>query len=129
MTTSPKYAAIKIRRLAPDKVAELLESPEILILDVRPIYFSRNNYFLEKSVHIPMLNLEEMAVNLPKDKTIIITDWAMKQSPIAAKFLISKGYRIMGVLKGGIERWTRENRPTSQKGTRSPAEIINSAFH
>ena len=125
MTTSKKYAGIKVPRLAPDKVAKLLKSSNVSILDVRPHNFSRNNSFLENSRHIPLLYLEEQVRKLPKETPTLVTDWAMKQSPIAAKFLISGGYNVIGVLKGGIERWKKEDRPVIQKkpqsgGTGSP---------
>ncbi len=125
VTTSKKYSGLKVARLSPDKVAELIKSSDISILDVRPHNFSRNNHFLENSLHIPLLNLEEKVRKLPKGKPILITDWAMKQSPIAAKFLITGGYNVVGVLKGGIERWIAEDRPAIRReprpgGTGSP---------
>ncbi|MEN8256249.1 MAG: rhodanese-like domain-containing protein [Thermodesulfobacteriota bacterium] len=109
-------------------MATLIASSKISVLDVRPNNFSRNNHFLKNSRHIPLLYLEEMVAQLPKKTPILITDWAMKQSTIAAKFLITKGYEVEGVLKGGIERWKQENRPVAQKEPRSFAGTGNRDF-
>lgn len=128
MTTNPKYANIKVTRLSPDKVAKLIEKPDIVILDVRPANFSRNNSFLANTVHIPLINIEKMAAELPKDRPILLTDWAMKQSLVAAKFLSEQKYTVIGVLKGGIERWKHENRPVVQKKPRSPVSSANRDF-
>ncbi len=54
---------------------------------------------------------------------IVIMDYAMKQSPVAAKFLMIKGYPVVGVLKGGLERWNSEGLPTKQ---RVPTQKIGS---
>ena len=105
---------MKVKRLSPDKFIERVHVGDVLILDVRPQNFSRNNYFLKDTTHIPLLFLEEKAHILPKDKDILITDWAMKQSLVAAKFLISQDFQVLGVLKGGIERWKQEGRPAIQ---------------
>ena len=39
----------------------------------------------------------------------------MKQSPAAAKFLTRKGYKVAGVLRGGMERWQAERLPVEQR--------------
>lgn len=53
---------------------------------------------------------------IPKDKSIILTDWTMRQSPLAAKFLIANGYKnILGVLKGGLIRWAAEGYPVEMR--------------
>ena len=40
---------------------------------------------------------------------------ALKQSPAAAKFLTRKGYKVAGVLRGGMERWQAERLPVEQR--------------
>ena len=39
----------------------------------------------------------------------------MKQSPIAAKFLLQKGFNALGVLKGGINYWRETDYPLVRK--------------
>ncbi len=61
------------------------------------------------------MHLAKWYTEIPSDKPLIITDWAMRQSVIAAKFLQEKDYQVFGVLKGGIERWKAENRPVEER--------------
>lgn len=63
----------------------------------------------------PLVYLADRYTEIPKDRKIVITDWAMKQSSVASKFLTVKGYTIVGVLKGGIERWKSENLPVEER--------------
>ena len=65
--------------------------------------------------HCPLVHLGERYPALPADRTLIISDWAMKQSPAAAKFLTRKGYKVAGVLRGGMERWQAERLPVEQR--------------
>lgn len=85
---------------------------DVLILDVRPQNFKRSPYFIKGAYHCPLLNLVERLGDFPKDKEIVIVDWKMMQSPLAAKFLQREGFKIGGVIRGGIERWIAEGLPT-----------------
>ena len=63
----------------------------------------------------PLLFLAQRYTKIPKERKIVITDWAMKQSPVAAKFLISRDYDVVGVLKGGVERWKHDGFPVEER--------------
>ncbi len=112
MTINKKMASLKIHRLSPKKVVKLRTTLDPTILDVRPLFWQGANVALKNSIFIPLVELNEKCITLDKDKPIIIVDGYMKQSPNAARFLISKGYQILGILKGGIVRWTKESYPT-----------------
>ncbi len=58
-----------------------------------------------------MVYLSYWHINIPKDKKIIVTDWTNKKAILAGKYLQSKGYDVIGVLKGGIVRWRDEKLP------------------
>ena len=92
-----------------------MEKENIYILDVRPLNFKRDKSFIKGSKLCPLVHLIDRYTQLPKDRKIMITDWAMKQSPTAAKFLIEKGYTVLGVLKGGLERWKADNFPVEER--------------
>jgi len=112
-TTSMKK---KYRKVKPSKILKMLKKENNLyIVDVRPQNFKRDSSFIKGSIHCPLLDLEDRYQSFPKDKKILITDWAMKQSPLAAKFLILKGYDVLGVLKGGIERWKYDKCPVENR--------------
>ncbi len=105
-----------MRKLAPAKLNALLnDNPGILILDVRPLNFKRDVTFIKSALLIPLVQLAQDYRQLPKQTQLVVTDWAMKQSPTAAKFLILRGYDVRGVLKGGIERWKKEGFPVEKR--------------
>lgn len=61
---------------------------------------------------MPILTITTRLAEIPRDQPIILTDWTMRQSPLAAKFLIANNYdNVLGVLKGGVIRWTEEGFP------------------
>lgn len=116
MDVNESWRKIKVKKFAPDSLSQLLnDGVNYYLLDVRPLNFKRNKSFIEGSYFCPLVHLSDRYTEIPKDREIIITDWAMKQSPTAAKFLITKGYKIKGVLKGGIERWQIEDKPTHER--------------
>jgi len=92
-----------------------MKEKDFYILDVRPLDFKLNSSFIKGSFLCPLVYLADRYKEIPKDRQIVVTDWAMKQSPTAAKYLAIKGYPISGVLKGGIERWESEKLPVEQR--------------
>ena len=89
----------------------LEQEPELYVLDVRPLACDQQNIFIKEAEICPMVYLSDWCKNIPKDKKIVIADWANKKSILAAKFLITKGYNVIYVLKGGMVRWQDENLP------------------
>lgn len=98
-------------KLTPKEVETMVKKGGYYILDVRPLDFERDRSFIPGARLCPLVYLEERYGDIPKESPILITDWAMKQSPSAAKFLLNKGYSVVGVLQGGMERWKSENLP------------------
>lgn len=115
MTISEDWQHVGVERLAPMELSALLQKENFYILDVRPLDFERDATFIRGSFLCPLLFLDARYVELPKDRKIVITDWAMKQSPVAAKFLKKKGCPVLGILKGGIERWKEEGLPVEER--------------
>ena len=115
MTVDPENQRIPVTRLEPRRVQELLCDPGYFLLDVRPEDFQRDAGFIAGARHCPLVHLGERFPALPANRKIIISDWAMKQSPAAAKFLTRKGYKVAGVLRGGMERWQAERLPVEQR--------------
>ncbi len=109
------YQNIAVTKLAPQEVQTLLNKAQVYILDVRPLDFERDTSFLLNARHCPLVHLAAHYTQIPRDQTILITDWAMKQSPMAAKFLLTKGYTVAGVLQGGVERWKAEQCPVENR--------------
>lgn len=127
VTLGEKWRHIKVNHYAPAHFKKILESEDdILLLDTRSLdrqsvtrrdfHFKPDNSllsgdYLAGAVHYPLLYLEDHYQTIPRDRKILITDWIMKQSIIAAKFLSEKGYHVVGILKGGTARWKTEGYP------------------
>lgn len=116
MTINKKYEGFSAKKIQPQKVNALLEKDKVFILDVRPQNFKKGPKFIIGAYHCPLLNITERIDELPKNRPIIISDWAMRQSPLAAKYLLANGFsNVIGVVKGGIERWVQEGLPTEKR--------------
>ncbi|ETR72924.1 MAG: rhodanese domain-containing protein [Candidatus Magnetoglobus multicellularis str. Araruama] len=115
MVVNEASMKMRIKKLKPKKLAKLMKKTDIFVVDVRPKDFKRDSSFIIGSIHCPLLDLTERYHEFPKDKQIVLTDWAMRQSPLAAKYLINEGYPVIGVLKGGIERWKHDNLPVENR--------------
>jgi rhodanese-related sulfurtransferase len=116
MDVNNKYKGVRINKISPFKVAEYMKNnPEIIILDVRPNYFKKDASFIKNSLQIPLLKITKKIAILPKDKKIIVSDWAMRQSLLAAQYLSANGFTIIGVIRGGIKRWVYEGFPIEKR--------------
>ena len=111
MVINPTWQKIKVKKIPPKDLRKRMDSEDFFILDVRPLNSVEDAPFIKGSVRCPLVYLAERYHEIPKGQAIVITDWAMKQSPVAAKFLIAKGYHVTGVLKGGVERWESDKLP------------------
>jgi len=115
MTVDKEWQKIKVNKIPPQQLKDLLEKEDVYILDVRPLDFRINTSFIKGSLHCPLVYLADRYREIPKDRQIVVTDYAMKQSPVVAKFLLQKGYSVVGALKGGVERWDSENLPLEHR--------------
>ena len=117
MVINQEWKKIKVNKFSPKALKQILDNENPYILDVRPLDYQWNTSFLKGSVPCPLVFFFDRYKELPIDRKIVITDGAMKQSTIAAKFLITKGYKVMGVLKGGVERWETEGFPVEERAS------------
>ena len=115
MVINPTWQKIKVKKIPPEELANFMGNEKFFILDVRPMDFAKNTSFIKDSLLCPLVFLGDRYRDIPRAKRIVITDWAMKQSPVAAKFLIAKGYTVAGILKGGIERWESDKLPVEAR--------------
>lgn len=114
MYVNQEYTRIRVDKLSPDEITALIrEHP--FILDVRPKDFGLNQSYIEGAKHIPLVDLMIRINEIPRNRQVIVVDWAMKQSPIAAIYLTKNNYQVLGVLKGGMERWLIEQLPVEER--------------
>lgn len=140
MTLGKEWQKIKVNMISPEKFAKILsEDKNIFILDVRsldrqtltgggrPFTFDNTTLsgnYIDGVKHCPLVSLEDNFHLIPKDRDIIISDWIMKQSTIAAKYLTSKGYNVIGILKGGTARWQAEGLPVIHGGNNLHNQLL-----
>ncbi len=117
MTVNAEWQKQKVSKIPPQKLQKLMAENDFYILDVCPRDFIEKASFIEGSFFCPLVHLDKWHTKIPRDRPIIVTDWNMRQSVIAAKFLSNKGYQIYGVLKGGIKRWKSDNLPVADWGS------------
>ncbi len=116
MVVDKELLKIKVRKLSPTKLKRLMTDEKAFILDVRPKWWRDVKQvpvgmIQGTDITIPLLELGKRLTELPRDRTLVLTDRIMRQSVHAAKFLVSKGFKIGGVLKGGAKRWETEGLP------------------
>lgn len=109
------YKNIKIVKLRPYQIAKAIEEQDAYILDVRPLWYSGNQGYLSGAVNVPLLFLADYLPKIPTNRPIIVTDGYMKQSISGARYLTEKGYNVLGVLRGGMKLWNKNNFPTVDK--------------
>lgn len=125
MVADEKWHNIKVKKISPKTFAVMAASKHYFLLDVRPLEFAGSNAFIKNSTHCPLVYLSGFYHEIPKKCEILLIDWAMISANSAAKFLISKGYTVRGILKGGIERWLDEGRPVELR----PEEPVPFSFN
>ena len=95
--------------------AELIDSPEVVILDVRTVE-EFNEGHIKGAILVDQNKsdfLKQVEQKLPKEKTIAIYCRSGRRSANAAERLAKAGYRPVN-LKGGILEWTKENMPVTK---------------
>lgn len=118
MAVDRVVSGIKVTKLRPEEFQEMIQG-DVLVLDVRPKWWRQSKehsgVIVGTEMMIPLLDLDQRLELLPKERPILLVDRLMRQSVHAAKFLQSKGYKVLGVLRGGAKRWVSEGRPVLQK--------------
>ena len=105
------YPDIEIARMTPQEVQAALAS--VVLLDIRG-QEHREMGVIPSAVNIVLDDMEEKYATLPKDKKIIVTDHAGKQTAICAKFLYMNGYEDVAVMDGGVTAWMRAGLPVDK---------------
>ena len=134
-----QWNTVKVIKLSPKDFNEYRTNEDVFILDVRSLNKQslanrESTFIMDNSTlsgnyiadahHIPLVYLEDYYHLIPKDRNVLITDWIMKQAPMAAKFLIRKGYPVVGILKGGTARWQSEGFPLIQRENNRNSELL-----
>ena len=97
-----------MEELDPRSVARrLAERPgSLVLLDVREP-FERDLAVIEPSLHIPMQEVPDRLVELPRDRPLVVYCHSGTRSAMVAGFLEQQGFRDVANLGGGIDAWSR----------------------
>jgi len=89
-------------------MSEMEKRDDILLIDVRePNELAKDG--IENAMHIPMGEIQDRLPLLPKDKDMVIFCHLGFRSKQVRNFLHKVGYHRVANLKGGLNRWNREN--------------------
>ena len=77
------------------------------ILDVRE-QWERDQNAIQPSEHVPLDQLQEDAIEIPKDQPVVVYCHAGKRSAKAAEQMIQWGWQDVYNLSEGILGWARE---------------------
>lgn len=85
---------------------------EVVVLDIRPPALYEMGW-IKGSQNMPIDDLSERYVVLPKGRQIVVVDHTGNQVILAARFLEQKGYEVLG-LQGGMRSWVSEGFPVEK---------------
>jgi rhodanese-related sulfurtransferase len=89
---------------------------DFLLVDLRDEE-DRQAGWIKSSVHIEMEVLADRYQEIPKDKKIVLQDLFGKQGYMAARFLVSKGYKPENLVKldgGFVDGWLKAGYPVEK---------------
>lgn len=83
----------------------LLQKESVALVDVREPEELEETGFIPGAVNIPLGQIEKRAVEISRDRKVVIYCRSGRRSAEAAKLLTEKGYTDVYNLEGGITAW------------------------
>ena len=108
------YNQLPYQLISPAQFANCLHQTSFQIIDVRPdsvfqgvsgIEWDNSFGHVDRSLHIPYDQLENNMKKLDRNKTVVLFDNDGELAPLAARYLVQKGFRA-GVLLFGLDNLT-----------------------
>jgi len=100
--------------LAPQRVKEILEADEAVLVDVREPY-EWDAGRIAGAKHIELERLAGRADELPKDKPVIFQCRVGRRSALATDAFRAVGFDAYN-MRGGIEAWANDGLPLEPEG-------------
>lgn len=101
---------IPVSSVNPVQLQESL--PDVVVLDIRPPWLQDLGW-IKGSHKMPLEELSEKYMDLPKGRKIVVVDHTGNQAILAARFLEQKGYAVQGLV-GGMAAWVNEGLPVEK---------------
>ncbi|KPA16789.1 sulfurtransferase [Candidatus Magnetomorum sp. HK-1] len=103
LNTENALKKVKVPKIKIKELKSILD--EIYLIDIRSKKNRSNLGWIKQSHHIPLSFLSSRLNEIPKNKKIVVMDHAGKQVLTASLFLISKGYKDVHRVQGGMMKW------------------------
>jgi len=100
--------------LAPERVAELLATGAVELVDVREPYEFEAGH-VEGARHVPLERLSEEAASIPHDRPLVFQCRVGARSAMAAQAFRAAGFDAYN-LSGGLVEWAAHGLPLSPEG-------------
>lgn len=112
MSCGMSDAQTVVEKIDSKKLVELMETPDIQLLDVRTLREVKEGY-IEEAVHIDFFdqNFEKLANQLNKNKPLIVYCAAGGRSAKSGDKLAAMGFTKIYDLTGGINQWKQDGYP------------------
>jgi rhodanese-related sulfurtransferase len=101
-------------QLTPDRVAELLESGQAQVIDVREDHEHEAGH-VAGDRHIVLPRLSDEAESLDKDRPVVVYCRSGSRAEVAADALKASGYDAYN-LEGGFVAWLEKDLPAEPEG-------------
>ncbi|HEV7937305.1 MAG TPA: rhodanese-like domain-containing protein [Solirubrobacteraceae bacterium] len=96
----------------PEQLAEWMSAdPGLQVIDVREPY-EREAGYIEGSRHIPLVELSARAAEIERERPVVFYCRVGARSDMAAQAFRASGAQALS-MRGGLVRWTSEDRPLS----------------
>ncbi|MFI0491034.1 rhodanese-like domain-containing protein [Flavobacterium sp.] len=101
-----------VKEVCPTSTQELIIRGYML-LDIRePKEVEKLTFNVPKIIHIPLSELEERYMEVPKNEKIIVVCQTGERSLRAVDFLQKLGYTNLLNMKKGLDKWVQKGFPT-----------------
>lgn len=98
------------KRLDQQEVIEMIDNPNVLIVDVREDYLYEKSH-IPNAVNIPFTEIEQRYQEIDKNKEIVFVCHSGPMGEASSQLLTNKGYKNVANLIGGMAGWTGPTRP------------------
>ncbi|MFC6920677.1 rhodanese-like domain-containing protein [Meiothermus taiwanensis] len=96
-----------------DDLYRALPDPKTFVIDVRtPQEYARGH--VPGAVNWPLQQIEQWWSKVPKDRVVYVKCNTQNRSRVAVQYLLSRGYRNLNLVTGGIQAWMARGYPTTR---------------
>ena len=99
--------------MSPQEVYDAIQTGQVMVIDVREQWEYEEGHIPGAKL-IPMMEVENRLVEIPKDEHVIVTCRSGNRSSQIADFLSNKGYKLIHNMDGGFLSWKEAGLPVAE---------------